>query len=166
MGLLVDTLELRDWRNFEQRDIAFSPTMTVLHGHNAVGKTNTVEALQLLTAGASFRKPRPVQLVREGAEGAALIERIMDAFREGKPQAFGPFKVRKTSDYIHGYEEIPASNVLRFDLGDGTWFASRPSGTEPKIKFYYYAVADNKADSAKRVEEMKQAVDELIRKVS
>ena len=70
MGLLVSTLELRDWRNFEQRDIAFSPGMTVLYGRNAVGKTNTVEALQLLTAGASFRKPRPVQLVREGCESA------------------------------------------------------------------------------------------------
>ena len=70
MGLAVSTLELRDWRNFEQRDIAFSPGMTVLHGPNAVGKTNTVEALQLLTAGASFRKPRPVQLVREGCESA------------------------------------------------------------------------------------------------
>lgn len=44
--------------------------MTVLYGHNAMGKTNTVEALQLLTAGASFRKPRPAQLVREGAESA------------------------------------------------------------------------------------------------
>ncbi|MBP3893475.1 MAG: DNA replication and repair protein RecF [Atopobiaceae bacterium] len=70
MGLLVDSLELRDWRNFEHRDIAFSPGMTVLHGHNAVGKTNTVEALQLLTAGASFRKPRPIQLVREGCQNA------------------------------------------------------------------------------------------------
>ncbi|MBQ1840350.1 MAG: DNA replication and repair protein RecF [Atopobiaceae bacterium] len=70
MGLLVSTLELRDWRNFEQRDISFAPGMTVLHGHNAVGKTNTVEALQLLTAGASFRKPRPIELVREGAESA------------------------------------------------------------------------------------------------
>ena len=70
MGLAVSTLELRDWRNFEQRDIAFSPGMTVLHGPNAVGKTNTGEALQLLTAGASFRKPRPVQLVREGCESA------------------------------------------------------------------------------------------------
>ena len=70
MGLLVDSLELRDWRNFETRDIAFAPGMTVLHGPNAVGKTNTVEALQLLTAGASFRKPRPVQLVREGCETA------------------------------------------------------------------------------------------------
>jgi len=70
VGLCVSTLELRDWRNFEQRDIAFSPGMTVLHGRNAVGKTNTVEALQLLTAGVSFRKPRPVQLVREGCDSA------------------------------------------------------------------------------------------------
>ena len=70
MGLAVDTLELRDWRNFESRDIAFSPGMTVLHGPNAVGKTNTVEALQMLTAGVSFRRPRPAQLVREGAESA------------------------------------------------------------------------------------------------
>ena len=41
--------------------------MTVLVGHNAVGKTNTVEALQLLTAGTSFRRPSPRELVREGS---------------------------------------------------------------------------------------------------
>lgn len=70
MGLRVSQLELRDWRNVESRDIALSEGMTVLCGPNAVGKTNTVEALQLLTAGASFRKPRPVQLVREGCETA------------------------------------------------------------------------------------------------
>ena len=70
MGLLVHMLELRDWRNFERRDITFSPGMTVLCGPNAVGKTNTVEALQLLTAGVSFRRPRPAQLVREGCESA------------------------------------------------------------------------------------------------
>lgn len=70
MGLAVQSLELRDWRNFEQRDISFCEGMTVLHGPNAMGKTNTVEALQLLTAGTSFRKPRPIQLVREGCESA------------------------------------------------------------------------------------------------
>ena len=70
MGLLVSSLELRDWRNFESRDVAFDEGMTVLHGPNAVGKTNTVEALQMLTAGASFRHPRPVQLVRDGAQAA------------------------------------------------------------------------------------------------
>ena len=89
----------------------------------------------------------------------------MTAFRAGKPQSFGRFTVEKTTDYIHGYEDIPASNVLRFDLGENTWFAMRPSGTEPKIKFYYYSVADSKEKSEKTVEEMKAAVDEMIRQV-
>ena len=60
MGLVVETLSMRNWRNFGERSIDLSPGMTVLCGHNAVGKTNTVEALQMLTAGASFRKPKPL----------------------------------------------------------------------------------------------------------
>ena len=124
-----------------------------------------LDALEELYKKYGYYSEDQVSLVRTGAEGAALIGRIMDAFREGKPQSFGDFKVLKTTDYINGYEDIPASNVLRFDLGDGTWFAMRPSGTEPKIKFYYYAVADNKEASAGRVEEMKKAVDLLIREV-
>ena len=123
------------------------------------------DALEALYRKYGYFSEDQVSLVREGAEGAALIGRIMDAFRDGKPQAFGPFKVEKTTDYINGYEDIPASNVLRFDLGEDTWFAMRPSGTEPKIKFYYYAVADTKDKSAERVEAMKEAVDELIRQV-
>ena len=51
--------------------------MTVLHGRNAVGKTNTVEALQLLTAGQSFRKPKPAQLIREGADTAKVSARLV-----------------------------------------------------------------------------------------
>lgn len=75
MGLAVETLTLSDWRNFEHKTMSFGP-MTVLHGHNAVGKTNSVEALQLLTAGQSFRKPKPVQLVREGAQHARAAARL------------------------------------------------------------------------------------------
>ena len=81
-----------------------------------------------------------VSVILKGKAGQERIGRIMDHFREGHPQQFGDFSVVKTVDYLHGYEDIPASNVLIFDLGDGTWFAMRPSGTEPKIKFYYYAV--------------------------
>ena len=69
MGLSVTRLALRDWRNFEWNDIEFG-AMTVLYGPNAVGKTNTVEALQLLTSGQSFRKPKPAQLIREEAPSA------------------------------------------------------------------------------------------------
>ena len=123
------------------------------------------DALEELYKTYGYFSEDQVSLVRKGAEGAALISRIMDAFRDGKPQTFGPFTVQKTTDYINGYEDIPASNVLRFDLEKGTWFAMRPSGTEPKIKFYFYSVADNKEESAEKVEEMKKAVDELVSKV-
>ena len=123
------------------------------------------DALEQLYKTYGYFSEDQVSLVREGAEGAALIGRIMDAFRNGKPQQFGSFKVEKVTDYINGYEDIPASNVLRYDLGGGTWFAMRPSGTEPKIKFYYYAVADTKDVSMGRVEEMKAAVDALIQQV-
>lgn len=123
------------------------------------------DALEELYKKYGYFSEDQISLVRKGAEGAALIGRIMDAFRKGKPETLGGMKVQKITDYINGYEDIPASNVLRFDFGDGTWFAMRPSGTEPKIKFYYYAVADSKDVSADRVEKMKKAVDELVEKV-
>lgn len=69
--LLVRSLSLRDWRNFDDRTIGLGEGMTVLHGRNASGKTNVVEALQTLTSGHSFRRPRPAELVREG-QGRAL----------------------------------------------------------------------------------------------
>ena len=106
-----------------------------------------------------------VSVVLKGKEGADRIGRIMDKFRDGKPQSFGRFKVKKIRDYLHGYEDIPASNVLIFDLGDGTWFAMRPSGTEPKIKFYYYAVSDNEETSKERVASIRREVDSMIEQI-
>ncbi len=106
-----------------------------------------------------------VSIVLKGKEGADRIGRIMDRFRVGRPQAFGDFTVKKTIDYLHGFEDIPASNVLKFDLGGGTWFAMRPSGTEPKIKFYYYALSDNKETSLERVAGVRSAVNTMIESV-
>ena len=122
------------------------------------------QALEELYRKYGYFREAQVSLVREGAAGAAQIGRIMDAFRGEKPTTFGPFTVQKTTDYINGYEDIPASNVLRFDLADGTWFAMRPSGTEPKIKFYYYSVADSAETAEAAVDQMKEAVQERIRK--
>lgn len=72
MGLLVTHLRMHDFRCFAEREVDLAPGTTVLVGPNAVGKTNTVEALQLLTAGTSFRHPTPVQMVREGAAEALV----------------------------------------------------------------------------------------------
>lgn len=77
LGLHVTSLVLVDFRSFESRELAFGPAATVLVGPNAAGKTNTVEALQLLTAGSSFRHPAPAELVREGASSgraSAVLE--------------------------------------------------------------------------------------------
>ena len=76
MGLLVRELALVDFRSFERLTVAPSEGVTVLVGPNAAGKTNTVEALQLLTAGRSFRRPRPRDLVREGATSARAEARL------------------------------------------------------------------------------------------
>lgn len=123
------------------------------------------EALESLYQQYGYFSEDQVSLVRKGAEGAALIGRIMDVFRDGHQSAFGAYPVQKKTDYVNGYEDIPASNVLKYDLGDNTWFAMRPSGTEPKIKFYYYAKADSREASGARVEEMKAAVSKMIAEI-
>ena len=77
MGLVVSRVSLRNWRSFAERTMDLSPGLTVLCGPNATGKTNTVEALQLLTAGTSFRHPKTGDLVREGAERARAQARLL-----------------------------------------------------------------------------------------
>ena len=121
-----------------------------------------LDALEDLYKKYGYFSEDQVSLVLEGKAGQERIGRIMDAFRKGNPGSFGPFSVDRTIDYIDGYEDIPPQNALIFTMTDGSWFAMRPSGTEPKIKFYYYAVADDKEVSAGRVKEMVEAVNGLI----
>ena len=104
-------------------------------------------------------------VVLQGQEGSARMERIMDRFRSDPPRKFGALQLVETIDYINGYEDIPASNVLKFIMDDGSWFAVRPSGTEPKIKFYYYAVSPQREESAARVEMMQSTVEQTIQEV-
>ena len=60
------------FRSFDSHSVDFSDTTTILVGHNAAGKTNTVEALQMLTAGYSFRRPTPRQLINDSCEEARI----------------------------------------------------------------------------------------------
>jgi phosphoglucomutase len=124
------------------------------------------EYLQSLYRKFGFYAEDQVSFVLQGIPGAQRIKRIMDAFRSEKPQSFGRFTVKKCIDYLKGYEGIPASNVLIYHMTDGNWFAMRPSGTEPKIKFYYYAKSmDNEKEAKDAVEDMKEAVGEMVEKI-
>ena len=124
------------------------------------------EYLQHLYRKFGFYAEDQVSFVLQGIPGAERIKRIMEAFRNGKPQSFGRFTVKNCIDYLNGYEEIPASNVLIYHMTDGNWFAMRPSGTEPKIKFYYYAKSmDDEKQAKDAVEDMKEAVGEMVEKI-
>jgi phosphomannomutase len=71
-----------------------------------------------------------------GAEGSQVIRRIMDGLRRAAPERFGTYAVRATRDYQRG-ERLPPSNVLAYELEGGGRVTARPSGTEPKIKYYF-----------------------------
>ena len=151
-------------QSMRQGYVSVSPTVRIREEALKDGETEYI--LCFKSSGGLARKEIEMAVPKEKfLELEDLIGRIMDAFREGKPQSFGEFKVQKTVDYLHGYEDIPASNVLIFDLGDGTWFAMRPSGTEPKIKFYYYAVSDNEETSKERVASIRHEVDSMIEQI-
>ncbi|MBQ6468508.1 MAG: phospho-sugar mutase [Lachnospiraceae bacterium] len=119
-----------------------------------------------------------VSLVLKGIPGKERIARIMEHFRaayggvdrmeetpEGVtviwdvPGGEGLLELGlvKTIDYIGGYRDIPASDVLKFIFNDGSWFAMRPSGTEPKLKFYFYSVRGNKQEAEERAQELHDA---------
>ena len=74
MTIAATELSVVQYRSFAEYALRLDPHVTVLVGRNAVGKTNLVEALQLLTAGSSFRKPSSAELLRQGAPaGRALL---------------------------------------------------------------------------------------------
>ena len=85
-----------------------------------------------------------VSLVRKGKTGAEEIQKIMADMRQDPPKALAGTPVVKVVDYLETEKTgLPKSNVLQFFSSEGDVVSVRPSGTEPKIKFYFGAVGDN-----------------------
>lgn len=95
-----------------------------------------------------------------GKEGAEKIKTIMQELRTlGKD--FAP-KIVDIKDYSLGIDDIPKSNVLKYYFESGSWLACRPSGTEPKIKFYYAINEPDEASAKKSYEELKVLVEKIV----
>ncbi|MCV2270211.1 phospho-sugar mutase [Clostridioides difficile] len=82
----------------------------------------------------------------KGIDGIKKIKEMMLYFRSVKIDNVADVKLDKILDYKDGVDDLPKSDVLKFLLEDGSWIAIRPSGTEPKIKFYFGANSDNQED--------------------
>lgn len=112
----------------------------------------------------------------KGIEGLEKIQQILNTLRAETPSSFGPYKVVKARDYqadtIKDMETgevkptgLPNSNVIYYDLTDEAWLCVRPSGTEPKVKFYYGVKGTSLEDADKKSEELGKEVLEMIDKM-
>ena len=109
----------------------------------------------------------------KGIEGIAKIQEILETLRKNPPTEIAGLKVLKARDYkadtIKDMQSgevtgtgLPNSNVLYYDLPDGQWVCVRPSGTEPKVKFYYGIKGTSLEDADKKSEEMGKEILAMI----
>ena len=112
----------------------------------------------------------------KGIEGLEKIQEIMNTLRADAPAEIGGYKVTSARDYKEGSIRsmetgevaptgLPSSNVLYYDLTDDAWVCVRPSGTEPKVKFYYGVKGESLEDADEKSEKLGQEVLEMIEKM-
>ena len=143
----------------------------------AKSKDKTVyELLVDIYAEYGLYKERLINIVRKGVDGAAEIQALMKAYRENPPKKIYNSEVIRIDDYLtgkginlSGSEEydlnLEKSNVLQFFLEDGSKISVRPSGTEPKIKYYFSVKTDLDSvdDFAVKEAELESRIDALIK---
>lgn len=131
------------------------------------------EALLALYEKYGYYREGVKSLTMKGLEGMARIQLIMKTFRENTPAELGGFKVVVAKDYktqvfknlVTGEKSgspLPVSDVLHYTLEDGTWVCIRPSGTEPKLKFYIGVKADSLQAAQDKVDVLNNDIDAKI----
>ena len=109
----------------------------------------------------------PIEL--KGKDGAEKIQQLMSGARESFPETMGEYKVLAVRDYMTdtrkdmvtgevGSTGLPKSNVIYYELDNQSWCCVRPSGTEPKIKFYFGVKGDSFQDAEDKYEGLKKAM--------
>ena len=134
------------------------------------------ELLLDIYAGYGLFREKLVNVVRKGAEGAAEIKSMMEGYRTSPPVSIAGSRVARINDYQLQVSTDPAtgiktpldfekSNVLQFFLADGTKISVRPSGTEPKIKFYFSTSTTMKETSQFEIlwQELDDRIDAVIK---
>ena len=121
-----------------------------------------------------FYKEGQVSITLKGADGAEQIKAMMEKMRKNPPKKLGSYDVLEVRDYkehtivkADGTKletDLPTSNVLYYDLNDNSWCCVRPSGTEPKIKFYMGVKGKSMEEAEQKLEELIEAMKEYSNK--
>lgn len=97
-------------------------------------------------------------ITMKGKDGVAKIGALMTSWRNNPPAEINGAAVSEVLDYSQGLDGLPKENVLKFLLADGSWFCLRPSGTEPKIKFYFAVKGTSDDDAKARLASLQEQV--------
>lgn len=101
----------------------------------------------------------------KGIEGIEKIKEIMAYFRESDIKDIANIKIEKLLDYKEGVDDLPKSDVLKFLLEDGSWIAVRPSGTEPKIKFYVGVNSSSYEKANDKLDDIMNAISTVVESI-
>lgn len=130
--------------------------------YKSAGST-LVDRLNELYDQYGYYKNHLLDFAFEGAAGMEQMASIMESLRNDPPKAVMGKAVTKKVDYERDETGLPSSNVLEFNLEDGSGFVVRPSGTEPKLKIYLSARGASPEDSARIIDAMKEELSQLVK---
>jgi phosphoglucomutase len=135
------------------------------------GKT-LYDGLQALYEKYGYFLEKTISVTVQGLEGPAKIKALLDGLRKEVPSNFGGIKVALAQDFAVNQQVdaegivseigLPTSNVLKYILEDGSWIAVRPSGTEPKIKFYMGVKAATQEEAEEKLAKFQKDLDAYI----
>ena len=123
------------------------------------------EGLVELYAKYGFFKEKTISITLKGIEGLAKIQHIMTYFRENDIETINGTKVIDKKDYKQGIDNLPKADVLKYFLEDGSWVAIRPSGTEPKLKFYIAVKGIDEAEANDKLSGINKNIDTILDKL-
>ena len=123
------------------------------------------EGLQELYKKYGYFKEKTISLTLKGIEGLAKIKEIITYFRENDIEELNNTKVVDLKDYQKGIDSLPKSNVLKYFLEDGSWIAIRPSGTEPKLKFYVAVKGQDETKCLEKIANIEADINKIIDQV-
>ncbi|MEF2968047.1 phospho-sugar mutase [Paenibacillus sp. M1] len=121
------------------------------------GKT-LIDVLEELYQSFGYYREALASRTLKGKDGLAQIGALMNDFRTNPPKSVASIAVKELLDYSQGLDGLPKENVLKFRLEDGSWFCLRPSGTEPKIKFYFAVRGTSNEDAKARLARLQEDV--------
>lgn len=140
--------------------------------YRSIGKTLWDAMLDMFEKYGYYREGLQ-SITLKGVEGSKKIQEILRQFRENPPRQIGAYQVLRARDYLLGEiinladgeiisTGLPKSNVLYYELEEDAWCCVRPSGTEPKIKFYMGVRGKDFADATQKMEQLKSSIMALV----